>query len=51
VLTGPNAIDGATFTIDADTRIDDTPVLGAPAEMRGQVQPDGTVRATRFRDR
>lgn len=50
-LTGPSAIDGAAFTIDGGTRIDDRPAIGAEAEMRGQVQPDGTVRATRFRDR
>ena len=51
VLTGPAAIDGAEFVLDGGTRIDDRPRIGDQAEMRGVVRADGTVRATRFRDR
>ena len=51
VLTAQNAIDGARFTVDGSTRIDDLPAIGGQAEMRGEVQPDGSVRATRLRDR
>lgn len=51
VLTGEAEIDGAGFVIDGGTRVDDRPRIGDQAEMRGVVQPDGTVRAERFRDR
>lgn len=51
VLTGEAEIDGAAFVIDARTRVDDQPRLGEQAEMRGVVQADGSVVATRFRDR
>jgi mono/diheme cytochrome c family protein len=51
VLTGPSAIDGADFVVDGSTRVDDRPGLGDAAEMRGEVQADGTVRATRLRER
>jgi len=51
LLTADTAIDGAAFTLSASTRIDDRPAVGQEAEMRGVVQPDGTVLATRFRDR
>lgn len=51
ILTGENEIDGARFTIGGGTRIDDLPAIGGQAEMRGEVQPDGTVLATRLRDR
>ncbi len=51
ILTGAAEIDGATFTIDEGTRVDDLPQTGDEAEMRGVVQPDGSVRAERFRDR
>lgn len=50
-LTAKNEIDGAQFKIDGGTRIDDAPGIGGEAEMRGVVQADGSVRATRFRDR
>jgi mono/diheme cytochrome c family protein len=50
-LTAEAEIDGAAFTIDSGTRVDDRPRIGAKAEMRGTVQADGTVRAERFRDR
>lgn len=51
ILTGPNEIDGARFVVDGGTRVDDAPRIGDEAEMRGEVQADGTVRATRLRDR
>lgn len=51
VLTGEAEIDGAGFVIDDGTRVDDGPEIGEQAEMRGVVQPDGSVRAERFRDR
>ncbi len=50
-LTGEAEIDGAGFVLDSGTRVDDRPRIGGPAEMRGEVQPDGSVRAERFRDR
>lgn len=51
VLTAPHTIDGAQFVVDGSTRVDDLPRIGGQAEMRGVVQPDGSVLATRFRDR
>ncbi len=51
VLTGRSAIDGAEFIISGATRVDDRPQVGDQAEMRGVVQADGSVLATRFRDR
>ena len=51
VLTGENEIDGARFTVDSGTRLDKPPSIGGQAEMRGEVQPDGSVLATRLRDR
>ncbi|MCU0829443.1 MAG: hypothetical protein MUE52_19170 [Tabrizicola sp.] len=51
VLTGEAEIDGARFVIDGSTRVDDRPRIGDEAEMRGVVQPDGSVVAERFRDR
>lgn len=50
-MTAEDAIDGARFVIDGGTRIDDRPRTGGAAEMRGVVGADGTVRATRLRDR
>jgi len=50
-LTAANEIDGAVFAITESTRLDDVPIIGAAAEMRGVVMDDGSVRATRLRDR
>jgi mono/diheme cytochrome c family protein len=50
-VTGENEIDGARFTITAETRLADVPGIGGKAEMRGEVQPDGSVLATRYRGR
>ena len=51
ILTAPGAIDGARFAVTGDTRIDKSPRLGAEAEMRGAIEPDGTIRAARLRAR
>jgi mono/diheme cytochrome c family protein len=51
ILTAEAEIDGAAFIIDGSTRVDDLPAIGEKAEMRGEVQADGSVIATRFRDR
>lgn len=51
IATGEAEIDGARFIIDSTTRVDDSPAIGEKAEMRGEVQPDGSVIATRFRGR
>ena len=50
-VTGENEIDGARFTVTGETRLDDVPGIGGKAEMRGEVQPDGSVLATRYRGR
>jgi mono/diheme cytochrome c family protein len=50
-MTGKNEIDGARFEVTGRTRIDDRPRIGGEAEMRGVVMGDGSVRATRLRDR
>lgn len=50
-MTAPDAIDGARFTVTGGTRIDDRPALGAAAEMRGVVAPDGSILATQLRAR
>ena len=51
LATGEAEIDVAGFVVDGGTRVDDWPAIGGAAEMRGVVQADGTVRATRLRDR
>lgn len=51
VLTAPDAIDGARFVVTGGTRVDKSPKVGKAAEIRGVVQADGTVRATRLRAR
>lgn len=51
ILTGEDEIDGAGFTVDGGTRVDDRPRIGDEAEMRGVVQADGAVRAERLRGR
>jgi len=50
-LTAPDAIDGARFAVTGNTRIDKPPRVGGEAELRGVIQPDGTIRATRLRAR
>ena len=51
ILTGPDEIDGARFRTGPGTRIRKPPRIGGAAEMRGVVQPDGSVLATRLRRR
>jgi mono/diheme cytochrome c family protein len=51
IVTGEWSIDGVEFRVDAGTRVDDRPAVGQPAEMRGVVEADGSIRATRLRDR
>lgn len=49
-MTGAAEIDGIAFIIDAGTRIDGRPGIGEEAELRGVLEPDGTIRATRLDD-
>jgi hypothetical protein len=49
-LTAPRAIDGVSFTLDA-ARTEGNLRTGASAELRGVVQADGSIRATRVRAR
>jgi len=50
-LTGEREIDGLPFRVDAATRMDRAPRIGGGAELRGVVEPDGSIRATRLRRR
>lgn len=50
-LTARYAIDGLPLVVDRGTRIDKEPAVGAEAEVRGTVLPDGRIRATRLRRR
>lgn len=50
-LTARYAIDGLPLVVDRGTRIDKDPAVGADAEVRGAVLPDGRIRATRIRRR
>ena len=49
-LTGPGEIDGMPFT-GAGRGGDRSPAVGNAAELRGVVEADGTIRATRIRAR
>jgi len=51
LMTGPNEIDGIPFTITGVTRIDDRPQIGQRAEVRGRLAANGSIIATRLRDR
>ena len=50
-MTDPSSIDGASFVLDNNTRIDDNPSVGDEIEIKGVVKGDGTVRANRLRKR
>jgi len=50
-LDGPGSLDGWAFSIDGDARIDKQPRAGNYVELRGRIQPDGGVSATRLRRR
>jgi hypothetical protein len=51
LMTGPNEIDGAAFTVTGETRVDDWPSIGNSAEIRARIAPDGSLIAERIRDR
>lgn len=51
VMTAQDAIDGARFQVAPSTRIDDQPRVGSVFELRGTVLSDGSVLATRLRER
>lgn len=51
IMTAPDAIDSARFVITSGTRIDDRPMIGSAAEMRGRIAADGSILAERLRDR
>ena len=50
-LTSTWSLDELPLLVDEGTRIDDSPGVGTYVEVRGVLQPDGTVRATRIRPR
>ena len=50
-MTDPSSINGASFVLDNNTRIDDNPSVGDEIEIKGVVKGDGTVRANRLRKR
>ncbi len=49
--SGTWEIDGVEVAVDRRTRIDDVPRVGDAAEVRGVIQADGSIRATRLRRR
>ncbi len=49
-LTAPGELDGAAFSADGGRR-DKSPQVGSAAELRGWVQPDGSIRVERLRSR
>ncbi len=46
-MTGVWQIDGVDVLVDRRTRIDGAPRVGDAAEVRGVIQADGSIRATR----
>ncbi len=50
-MTGPSAVDRAPFLSSEETRIDDELQPGDQIEVRGTVDAEGDVRATRLRQR
>lgn len=51
VMTAPNEIDGAAFTLSGQTEIDEQPSVGSGAELRARVTEDGGLVAERLRER
>jgi len=51
VMTGPSAIDGASFVVTGNTRVDERPAIGQQAEVRARVGANGQLIAERLRDR
>lgn len=50
-LTGRWELDGSPVRVDSGTRIDKSPGVGSRVELRGVVEPDGQIAATRLRRR
>jgi mono/diheme cytochrome c family protein len=50
-LTGEREIDGGAFVVTGNTRVEDGFAIGGRYELRAEVGPDGTVTATRLRER
>lgn len=50
-MTGPFSVDGARYLSSGDIRIDNNPRPGDQIEVRGTVDTEGNVRATRLRQR
>lgn len=51
ILTAERAIDGGAFVVTGGTRVEDGFAIGGRYELRAEVGPDGTVVATRLRER
>ena len=51
ILTGRWELDGMPLSVGPETRFDDGPDVGSRVEVRGVLEPGGTVRATRIRVR
>jgi len=51
VMTGPNEIDGASFVVTGQTRVDEVPSLGEQAEVRARITENGGLEARRLRER
>lgn len=50
-MSGAREIGGAAFTLTPETRLEERPPIGAPAELRAEIGPDGALIATRLRAR
>lgn len=50
-LTGQWVLDDLPLVVDKQTRIDKKPSTGSYVEVRGVIQQDGSIRATRIRSR
>jgi hypothetical protein len=50
-MTGPSSVDGALFESSGQIRINKNPEPGDQIEVRGTVDAEGNVRATRLRQR
>jgi hypothetical protein len=50
-LTARWALDGQPFVVGPDTRVRKNPRIGESVEVRGRLQGDGSIRATRVRGR
>ena len=50
-LTGKWTLDGLPLFVDGNTRLEKVPSVGSYVEVRGVVQSNGSIRATRIRPR